>query len=251
MSLQPYNTDSAITFGQEHLESTDFVPPRVKVIQQMSAEATREEDPLKPGELYNTLTGVSFGTRLEFVPLFPFKNRVFILRDEKRAEMEAIIGLEFSENNGLKCRSLDMHVGVGEPGIRCDQCPLGQWRRGAKGENLPPPCSETYNVAAVTGAGELVILQFAKSSASMGRKMFSMLRMSTESPWSKVYEVVTQRTSNARGTFFVPTVRLIGPSSDDQKRMALEWQRQLRGVGPIDVTPESMDDEEATAASPF
>jgi hypothetical protein len=247
VTMQRYEQDSRITLGQTHLDATDFVPPRVKVVQAMSKENT--DQLAKIGDFYNTLTGESYGPTLRFIPIVPFKQRVFLVRDERREAYDdalTAVGLApLSEGQGLKCRSLDTFQGIGEPGILCNDCPLRAWGPA----NRPPYCTETYNVAAINELGELLFLGFQKSSAKVGKRLFSALRLRREAPWVFTYEAKTSMTTNARGTFAVPAVMLAQEeghplrTNDELIKVAIEWGNQLAGV-TIDVTPTEDEDEE-------
>lgn len=237
---------SLMSFGQTELDSGDLILPRVKVVQQMSDEA--QDDRAKAGDFFNTLTGENYGTALRFVALQAFKQRVMLVRDERRPAINAELveaGLaELSEGNGLKCRSFDMSHGQGEPGIACDDCPLSKWHEG----NQPPYCSETYNVAAMDETGALIILSFSKSSARVGKQLFSMLRLRPGMPWQVVYEAKTRQEKNDKGTFYVPTVVSTGEApATELLTQARDWATKIRGV-QIEVTP--IDEEEGAAASP-
>lgn len=244
--------DSRLSLGQTQLTGTDLVLPRIKVAQAQSQEVTSDPPRAKVGEFFNTLTGKSLGTILRFVPLLPFKQRVFLVREEKRAAIDIALksaGLDkLGEGSGLMCRSLDMYIGIGDPGIECNDCPLSRWD-GA----IPPLCSETYNVAAMTEIGELIILSFVKSSAKTGKRVFSMLRMKGPSvrPWAFVYEASTRKvTLPDKGTFYVPEVIETGDNTPSEMLAQAEaWAGQLAGV-QLDVTPED-DGEEADAEAPF
>jgi hypothetical protein len=242
--MQPYSQNTGITLGATHLDPGDFIPPRVKIVQAMSAEANAEKDPAIVGDLLNTLTGENYGQGLTFIPLQTFKQRIMLVRDERRDAIEEAIGTPLSEGNGLKCRSFDMVQGTGEPGGECAECPLSKWDG-----NVPPLCSETYNVAAMTELGDLIILSFSKSSAKVGKRLFSMLRMSHEQPWTRVYAMSTHKEKNDRGIFAVPEIKVTGDKTPPELiRVGVEWARQLTGM-TIDVTP-PIDDEPAEASGP-
>lgn len=247
-AMQKYEApQTGLTFGQTAMRPGDFIPPRVKVVQAMSKEAQKagkEPAVAEVGDFYNVLTGEVYGDTLRFIPLTTFMNRIFISRPERRDAIEAVLLRELSEGDGLKCRSLDMVIGVGDPGGECMACPLSQWR-GAE----PPICSETYNVAAMTEVGDLIIIGFSKSSAKVGKKLMSILRMSHQKPWTRVLVATTRMETNARGTFAVPDVRVTGDQPDDTLlRIAQDWIEELTGR-VIDVTPE--DEEEVSAEAPF
>lgn len=238
---------ASLSFGQSNLSGDNLIPPRVKIVQQMSEE--RSGGLAEAGDFFNTLTSEDLGPTIKFLPLLPFMNRILLVRDQKRDTVTAALRDAallpakgtLSEGDGLKCRSLDMIHGNGEPGIDCAACPLSRWDG-----QVPPLCTEVYNIAAVTDLGELVIVQFQKSSAKTGKKLFSMLRFAGDNvaPWARFYEATThEETIKGKGSFFVPVVRKL-PEVPPTELMgqAQRWAAILGAQGPINVTPE--DDDE-------
>jgi hypothetical protein len=246
---------NALSFGQTALRADQFIPPRIKIVQAMSAE--RATGLAQAGDFFNTLTSENYGPSLKFLPLQPFMNRVLLVRDERRAKIEAALTVGkdkflLSEGDGLKCRSNDMVQGNGEPGIACEECPLSRWGAG----NTAPLCTEVYNVAALHELGGLIILQFQKSSAKTGKKMFSMIRFAPpgRAVWSQFYRADTHEESiKGKGTFAVPIVTILPEVPPTELlRQAQHWAQQLAGIGPIDVTPIEDDEEEVSSAeAPF
>lgn len=231
--------DARMSFGQTHLRPQDFVPPRVKVVQQMSKEAADKE--ADPGDFYNTLTGENYGSTIRVQPILPFMQRILLVRKEKRDKVEdklTPLGIALPEGDGLMCRSIDMIQGRGTPGIACETCPLAQWD---EDERKPPLCTETYNVAAMDEIGGLVVLSFSKSAAKVGRRLFSAIRMRPGHPWASIFEFTTKQERNDLGNFYVPDFK-IGKDTPDTAMLqgALNWATQLQGV-VIDVTPTDED----------
>ena len=245
--MVPVNGNNAmLSFGQRNLDAGDFVPPRIKVVQQMSAEATAEIDPAKPGDLVNTLTGENFGKTLTFVPLDLYKQRIFLVRDERRAAAEAALGAPLPDGTGLMCRSVDMFKGTGFPGGLCDKCPLAQWS--GEGDRTPPLCSETYNIAAASEMGDMIILSFSKSSAKAGKKLFSALALSHAEMWSRVWHLFTLKMTKGNNTFFALEAKLTPetPSPELLRVISNRWLPMLRGGQvKLDVTEGFTDEEDA------
>lgn len=246
MSL-PVPSEAGLTLGQQQLDAGDLVLPRVKPVQQMSVEAQGGKNArATPGDWWNTLTQENLGTELTVVPILTYKQRVMFLRQNTRNEVnDALVaaGEQPVEGDGLICRSFDMIHGVGSPGIECEVCPLSQWR----GAQTPPLCSETYNVAGLSGTGELIILSFRKSSAKTGKQFFSMLRLTSQAPWTKQYKVTTREVTNDQGTFFVPQVVPDGPPVEELAREAARWYPVLGGAQAITVAGD--EDEEGGAST--
>jgi len=241
---QPANT--GINFGSSDLDADDFIPPRVKIVQAMSDERSEGVD---EGNFYNTLTSEDLGPALNFIPIGTFKNRILLVRDERRKEMNKALKIAgipeiSSEVSGLACRSLDMQTGRGSPGVECSACPLSQWS-GDDG-NTPPLCSETYNVTAINDQGDLIILGFSKSSAKVGKKMFSMIRLASGAPWKSQYEAVTAEQKGEQGRYYVPIIKKASePPAPELMTLAANFASQLAGV-IIDVDAT----EDSTTAAP-
>ncbi|HEY6058723.1 MAG TPA: hypothetical protein VIV06_11860 [Candidatus Limnocylindrales bacterium] len=233
-----------MSFGQTKLDAGDLVMPRVKLLQAQSEEAADGRG--KPGEFWNTLTSELYGATLRFMPILPFKQRIFLVRAERREAIDDALvagGLaELPDGTGLMCRSIDMIEGRGYPGIACDTCPLSKWD-GQK----PPLCSETYNVAAMTELGDLIILSFSKSSAKVGKSLFSMLRLSPRAAWSRVFEISARAEKGQLGNYQVPIIRPLTSEipAPELLRQAETWARQLEGT-VLDVTPVEEDEESYT-----
>jgi hypothetical protein len=229
--------------GSSDLRADQLILPRIKVVQAMSQE--RSHGLAQEGDFFNTLTQESYGPELKFLPLLAMMNRVLLVRDEKLAEVnkqlkETGVKLDKSPST-LRDRSLDMVHGVGDVALLCESCPLSLWQ----GREIPPFCTEVYNVAALTEFGDLVILQFSKSSAKAGKRVFSMIRLGSavQAPWSRYYVAKTHSESNPKGTFAVPVVTKTPEiPAPELLKACIRWAQQLEGIGPIDVTP--TDDEE-------
>ena len=127
----------------------------------------------------------------------------------------------------------------GRDSIEWEQCPFSHWR-----DKEPPLCTETYNVAAVTEEGELIVLSLAKSGAREGKKLFSMIRMRPNAAVTVFSATSRSESLKGKGTFQVP---VIVPTSERAAPELLKdiarWRQELGAAGPIDITP---DDDEPT-----
>lgn len=247
MTLQTTGDSGLMSFGQTNLDPGDLIMPRVKLLQAQSTEVADGEGVV--GDFYNTLTTINYGQSLRFVPISPFKQRIFLVRSEKRAVVNAALaggGLDElgPDADGLRCRSYDMVMGTGSPGIACDACPLSKW------DDLTPPlCTETYNVAAATDEGELIVLSFSRSSARVGKQLFSMIRMRPGARQT-IFEAVSKAEKGKLGNYSVPTIKPVEMAPPELVRQVNTWASQLQGV-TIDVTPESEGPEGPDGDGPF
>lgn len=255
MSIEPYQGGGAIEVGQTNMGAGDFVPPRVKIAQQMSQEVA--DKIATAGDFFNTLTRETYGSKITFVPILNFMQRVFITRlGERKDRADNLLlaaGEEaLPEGDGLMCRSLDMVHGIGDPGILCAQCPLSQW----EGRTVAPLCSETYNLAALTERGDVIFLGFSRSSAKVGKRVNSILRLQSGAPsgrnhpWDRLWEATTLQDKNDKGVFFVPDVRQTSDTTPPElAKDAAYWASQLRGI-QLDVEVEEEPVEDVPAGEP-
>ena len=230
-----------LSFGQSDVRPQDIVPPRVKIVQNMSKEVA--DGIAKPGDFYNTLTGENYGPTIRVQPLTTFMTRILLVRTEKRKDIEKALkpaGLTLDDGDGLLCRSFDMEHGIGSPGTLCETCPLSQWREGRQ----PPLCTETYNIAASSELGDLLLLSFAKSGAKVGKRLFSAIRLTAAAPWLRFIDLTTKQDRNELGNFFVPEFRLAEQAPPELVTQAARWAERLQGVTIRDVTPVDEDLED-------
>lgn len=227
-----------MSFGQTRLDAGDLILPRIKLVQAQSQEVS--DGLAQAGQFFNTLTNEVLDN-VVFVPIVPFKQRIMLVRGEKRPVINQALKAAnlpeiSSDFEGLACRSYDMEVGNGTPGIACGDCPLSQWD-----EQEPPLCSETYNVAGVSEYGDLLVLSFSKSSARQGKQLFSMIRVMPGAQ-GRLFTMTSKSERGKKGTYFAPVVTPGGPAPTELVRQVRTWASQLEGA-VLNVTPE--DDEAA------
>lgn len=240
-AMVPASGGAMMSFGQTELDPGDIIMPRIKLMQAQSAEAVGKDAVGKAGEFLNTLTQVNLGDSFQFVPILPFKQRVLLVRANKRDAINAALSEIHhqipDDANGLVCRSYDMMQGRGDPGIDCNECPLSKWDG-----QIPPLCTETYNVAAASEEGELIVLSFSRSSAKQGKQLFSMIRM-RPGAMADLFTISSRSETGREGNYFVPMVRPGERAPDELIRQANTWRSMLAGAGPIDIAPDEPDED--------
>jgi hypothetical protein len=232
--------------------------PRIIVTQSLSQEVTREEDPLKPGLLFNRLTKEvineeSGGKQLEFIPLMYFPQRI-------RIELGA----------GLRCRSVNLRTAQmlggltvdNQPTDICSACKLKDWPKDriARGEVLDeekarrgPECAIVENFPALLVQGtspddyELIILSFQKTSIQAAKDLRGNHAISGKDWFELKYKLVVVRaTGGPKGdaVYFKQEIRRGGKSTPEEVKRAREMVLFLAGK---DVAVE-VGDEEPIAA---
>ena len=178
--------------GFEEATEEDLVQPRLKIGQGLSPVV--KDGGVKLGELYNSITQLSYGEELVIQPVFFFKSRIkWLPRDEE---------------GDIDCRAMDAKVG--DKYKDCTACAFKEWGTDDNGENIPPPCTEIYNFLSMvrdqkdkTLNGQLVVVSYMKTTFSEGRQILSKMRYSGGDMFSKKYRIFTRETKNALGEFFV------------------------------------------------
>lgn len=218
------------------LGADDVQLPRVVLLQSQSKPVA--DGTLPAGVFFDTLMDEVIGSAFDFVPIMYFTTRVFL-------EM----------GTGLRCRSVDMVEGVGDPGGNCERCPHQMWpERGAKKKG--PDCTVSRNyLGLIVGANpfdaasrskvevatvepcdpRIAILQW-RSMATASAKTLNGIHMQTSllnpsaRDWEhRVYRIGVARQQNDLGAFFVPSVKHLGPSSTEQREAATYVKQTIVG----------------------
>lgn len=175
-------------YGLEGLDREDLTLPRIKLLQAGSDEMASSS--ASPGEWLNTLSGQSYGTQFEFVPISVRKSRTL-----------------FAENRDDPpiCRSADSFVSI--DGHQClIECPHNkawEWINGT-----PPRCTMGYNYLVIPIVDTSpAITTLMKTSFKAGKALNTLLVAARCPAWHFLYEFYSIRESNQKGSYFVAAVR--------------------------------------------
>lgn len=247
--------------GDTGIDAGDVALPRVVLTQGLSTAVSAGDAPV--GVFYNNLTDKVVGKAFDFVPIVAFRNRVRL-----------VLGA------GLVCRSLDMVQGQGNPGIACDDCALKDWPNDDTGKG--PACGVSHNwFGLIVGAPhwegsgkkqetltvepleepQIAIVQWRSMATKTAKKWRGLhLNASLTKPnsqwWDRVYRVGCKQETNDKGTYYVPTITLVGPSSSEHRGFAQNAMTVLTGSQlawePTGEEPdETVDAAEPVAAAEF
>ena len=212
-------------YGFEGLEREDITLPRIKLMQALSDEVSNGN--ASPGEWLNTLSGQSYGTQFEFVPISVWKSRTL-----------------FAENrdDSPLCRSTDGFLSVN--GHRCmTECPhdnAWEWKDGA-----PPQCTLGYNYLILPVDDPFpATVTLDKSSFKTGKALNTLMMAARCPAWFWIYEFYSVRESNQKGSYFVAAVRKKiedgkpVPTDEAMREMAEGFYRMMKS-GRIDTDEEN------------
>jgi len=156
-----YATQKVDLTGREHIDASDLILPRLKLLQATSDECMDEDTPdAKPGKLFHS------GAKEVFDP--PIRT-LFVAHTKSR-------GMFPKEDNprfqGLsRCISRD---GItGDTYGDCSECAYLKWGD----RNEPPLCSDSHNFTALTPFGPAIV-RFSRTSYKTARELLTTWHMS-------------------------------------------------------------------------
>jgi len=202
----------------------DILMPRVAILQGLSDLVTQGKG--AAGDLADSLSGEILGKEITFIPLFLFKTRV---------AFEVGEGLVMMSRNGLTItQAAEKYKDrVGQP---CDDVPESQWDG-----STPPLLSKVLNFPVLLNGkvNEMPICaSFLRTGMKAGKILTSLIARSGEDAFARKYKLSTKMDTNAKGTYAVPVIELVGPCSDKEYAAAKKWHARLREK-TIDVDMEN------------
>ena len=170
----------------DNVSSEDYLLPRLELLQALSP--TVQEEKGKAGELVNSITKRKVNTT--FIPVRLEKTFIrWIPRSEGG-------GIEYRTNNPLDPRVIEDT----------------KWKDGDK-----PLCTAYLNFLCLAeGEDTPIVVSFANTSYTAGRKLLTMARMRGGDLFSRKYKVSSVKKTNNLGTFFVLNVEEVGPVTSDE-----------------------------------
>lgn len=191
------------TRGRTKVERDDVQMPRLAVAQGLSPQLDPEKaeyiEGLKLGDMFNTLTGQVYGRGpLEVVVVRQYPPRY----------------VEFfprNEGGGVK----DFNVPAGDPRT--------EFTTGPDGKAVPPAATKFLEFVALVGpAREPVALSFKNTQLKAGRVLNGLIqaRGAGLPAFATVFTLTTGKQKNAKGEFYVPTVKVKGNVDEATFRQA-------------------------------
>ena len=213
-------------YGLEHFDSSDFAIARIKLAQALTDEVVAGD--IKAGEFMNTLTGESYGTSFEFVPISLWPSRTLFAENRDDAAI-------CRSPNGLT--NLD--------GVNCKfNCPHNayDWKPG----KIPPDCTESFNyMILVEGEQFPALISLMRTAIkTAGKRLNALISYAPRPPWNWVYEFYSYQESSKRGTYYATGIRKKvsdkgpAPSSEEVRQVANSFF-EMRKAGRIKVEDEN------------
>ena len=213
--------------GTEAIRSEDVTFPRLKVLQGTSTEV--ESGGNRPGQLFNTITGET-GSELEIIPLALIPSRVLFNPDDNKGAPLA--------------RTMDMtmcnHPEHGEEPVPIDECNHTKWHN-----NKPPVYTVVYNYPFLTpndiNQNALpTVISFMKSGITAALNMNTLVKGKIPPIpfWNYVWKLTTVSKKFKKGTAFVPVLKHLRETTEDERKWCEMVYRQCVAGKVIDVPVE-------------
>jgi hypothetical protein len=180
--------------GMENVDQNDLLLPRLGLCQSLSPQR-RKNDPayipgLEEGQLFNTVTQEIYGSKLEIVMIFFFKNRIKYF--------------PIDEGGGIDCISVNGVDGGRISPHGCASCKFSSWGNGQTDDehgNDAPLCTLYHNYMSYTEAGEVptpLAISYKSTGIKKSKQILASVRLTNLPMYAKKYtvEVVTMRDGN-------------------------------------------------------
>ena len=169
--------------GSEHVGTEDLVIPRLEVVQAQSPAIT-EGDPgfvkgAKLGDLINSVTNQIYGREVFVVPVH-YSKQWLVWRDRQKGG-----GFRGAYPNPEEAKD------------RVEQ----EGGKAAGFEAVDTPTHLCLIVNRETGGVDEIIVSMPKTKAKVSRQWNSMIKMAGGDRFSRVYRIMSQSETNAKGTF--------------------------------------------------
>lgn len=214
--------------GTEEIGNEDITLPRLRLIQDNSAEVKAKEG--VSGKLKHTLTSEFFDT-VEFIPIAMHKTRIMFDTDNREG--------------APICRSNDTKIG--SDGTECIKCDNSKWTAGK-----PPLCNNTFNYLVVRPeeVGNTImptILSFMKTSAQAALKLNTAVECTfpRQPFWTKVWKVIPRVKRFPKGDAWILDVQQVRDTTAEERQWAELIYKNTLGK-KIDLTAEEIPTDEIT-----
>jgi len=187
--------------GTEQISGEDIILPRLRLLQDTSAEVKAQES--KAGRLKHSLTEVIVDS-VEFIPISMYKSRIMFDPDNREG--------------APLCRSVDMKKG--SDGTSCSECDNSKWKEGR-----PPTCNTIFNylIFIPNEIGKMImptILSLMKTSAQAALKLNTSVEFTIPRQpfWNRVWLLQPKQKHFPKGPAYLLNVTQVRETTDKERK---------------------------------
>lgn len=203
-----------VPLGFEDEEAGDMIIPRVKIVQTLSPE--KKDKVADEGDIINSLTKDKLNGKV-FIPVFRFNNNID-WRDR-------------SEGGGIKCIARDGKVGEMSDGthLMCASCKRCEFDNTKQGKESLPKCTKYINFFGFfEGEPMPIILSFAKTNYSEGKKLYSLAKVTMQNMWNYGYTLSEKMMAKNGNEWYVIAATPNGATTEEQRTFGLDLYKSFR-----------------------
>lgn len=194
--LRPHMTGHQA--GMENVDQSDMLMPRLGLCQSLSPQR-RKTDPafipgLEEGHLFNTVSQEIYGTSLQLVALFFFKNRIKYF--------------PLDEGGGIDCNSPNAIDGGRISPIGCGSCRYSSWGNGQVDDehgNDAPECTLYHNFMSFLPFVSFptpIAVSYKATGLKLSKQLLSSIRVTRMPMYAKVYDVSVVEMQKDKNVWF-------------------------------------------------
>lgn len=211
------------TAGMENVDASDVDTPRVSLMQALSPEV--EKFGVKQGHYWHTVLEEDLGPSLDMVMVYVDKTAVLW---RPRAEGGGILARQVG--NRWEPSNTKFEVNVGGRTVVWDtkgsvkESRLLDWGS----NNTPPAATAMINLIMYFPEkpdASPALMTFSKTALKPVQRALSVLMIKNLPSFSMHFTLSSEKTSNAKGTFFVPKLTVNGFSTEDECKMFATMQK--------------------------
>jgi hypothetical protein len=207
-------TQSDMPLGFEDEEAGDMIIPRIKVVQSLSPE--RKDKIADEGDIINSLTHEKCNGKT-FIPVFRYNNN--------------IDWIDRSEGGGMRCIARDGKIGEMSDGTRimCAQCRKCEFDNSKQGKDAFPTCTKYINFFGFFEGERIpIILSFAKTNYSEGKKLYSLAKVTMQNMWNFGYKLNEKIMSKNGNEWYIIVTSPAGATNDEDRAFAASLYSSFR-----------------------
>ncbi|MMZ45738.1 hypothetical protein D1872_73440 [compost metagenome] len=222
-----------VPLGFEDEEASDFIIPRVKVVNALSPE--RKEKIADEGDIINSLTKEKLNGK-KFIPVYKFTN-VILWKDR-------------SEGGGIAAMSRDGKLMIptdGSPAYPVGK--LADFDNTKQGKDAIPTHVRYMNFFGFfEGERAPIILSFAKTNYQEGKRLFSLAKVTMQNMWNHAYTLNAKEMSKSGNDWFNIATAMAGATSEEDRAFGRQLFDLFRNQDVLfDVEDTTVDPTEVNA----
>lgn len=219
--------------GLEDMDQSDVALPRLGLCQDLTPQRKKSNanfiEGLECGQFFNTVTGQIYGDKVQFVPLFFFKSRIYFE--------------DINKGGGMLCQSLNAKTGGKFSPESCETCKFASWDDPEGSKDGRPKCGLFFNYVGLLPNADLIAVSFKSTGLKIARQWNSLIRLTNLPMYAKTYfldSIEMTKNNNTFSTIKVTPGTFVSPEFYAQAKTYFDALREKK----IEVDTTGMSDDE-------